>query len=197
MDNLLADTMRRIHRDVYRETVNGMLAVLEGVFAPKCRCGAMKTLRADLDEFERNACSAIGGLPADKVGVFCTKDDSFNAGIAQGRERLLAVVEWATGRGCGLSSETMLRASFGLPVSGHIPWDVSDFGRCYGMLRALPWVRESFPAIAKLSPAWADYIENWAALEAAYESEQDQRNCHKTWAIIQGIVARHDARRTP
>lgn len=119
------------------------------------------------------------------------------AGVAQGRERMLAVVEWATGRGCGLSSETMLRASFGLPVSGHIPWDVSDFGRCYGMLRALPWVRESFPAIAKLSPAWADYIENWAALEAAYESEQGQRNCHKTWAIIQGIVARHDARRTP
>lgn len=100
MDNLLADAMRRIHRDVYRETVNGMLAVLEGVFAPKCRCGAMKTLRADLDEFERNACSAIGGLPADKVGVFCTKDDSFNAGIAQGREDLRRAVvahldEWA------------------------------------------------------------------------------------------------------
>lgn len=66
------------------------------------------------------------------------------------------------------------RASGGQPISGNgcppvaYPHDAGDFGRCVGLLDAVPFFREYLPCVSESHPVWAKLVEQWADLEAAY-----------------------------
>ncbi len=69
----------------------------------------------------------------------------------------------------GVSSLTLAAALTNLPLLDGppaAPCDASDFGRCVGLLRAVPSLRLSMGAASgQLGPAWAGLIANWAQLE--------------------------------
>lgn len=82
--------------------------------------------------------------------------------------------EWAHGRDTGTSSLTIYHVMTGKP-SPHgdycVPWDPSDFGRCYRLLQLFPAWRERLPAVAQRFPDWAPLVREWELLTQLYEAE--------------------------
>lgn len=82
-----------------------------------------------------------------------------------------ALAQWWKGRDRGLSSEAIaLWFTYGDGTTAH-PIDPSDFGRCERLMRAVPEVREWFPAMANVSPQWARLVEQWDDIVATAEEE--------------------------
>lgn len=99
---------------------------------------------------------------------------------------------WINGRDTGSSSKSLFFfldlisenveiTTFNIPcssfvnpyrVSFDIPYDSSDFGRCYRMLQSIPEFYESLNKIPKILPAWKPYIENWSSLERLYRQSK-------------------------
>ncbi len=50
------------------------------------------------------------------------------------------------------------------------PHDPSDFGRCLGLLEAVPELRGRLSAMRHASPIWAKLIDKWEAFEALYRA---------------------------
>lgn len=81
------------------------------------------------------------------------------------------ILEWFALGEVGASSSAMAMAAAGLKRQTwgpSAPYDADDFKRCLLLVKQIPEIRESFPAIAKLSPVWAGIIEHWDRLEALY-----------------------------
>lgn len=53
----------------------------------------------------------------------------------------------------------------------HHPHDPADFGRCLGLLKAEPKLREHIGEMANHGKEWKALVENWAELEALYVEE--------------------------
>jgi hypothetical protein len=110
-------------------------------------------------------------------------------------EREIAV--WAITGETGVSSETMAAVALGIEPNRrdhNWPHDVSDFGRCWKMVKACPGVREHFPAIAKLSPAWAGIIAAFDEIGASYEEEGRSYYdpCPKTYELVKKALGDAD-----
>ena len=88
------------------------------------------------------------------------------------------LVAWACSDEVGMSSVFMARrlsAHAGLRFPGHRikdepahPYDPDDFGRCLGLLEAVPELREHVPKMAEYGKVWAAYVEHWDALETLF-----------------------------
>lgn len=80
-----------------------------------------------------------------------------------------AIGNWMRSGDTGTSSETMAAIALGAD-SGDFgaPYDPSDFGRCYRLVQAIPAIRDAFPRIAELVPAFAGILREWDALVAIY-----------------------------
>ncbi len=79
------------------------------------------------------------------------------------------LVKWLLEGRTGQSSMTMARHVFGVPAAPvNWPRDAGDFGRCVGLLDAVPAARGRLPRMAELDPVWRLLVEDWAALEAEY-----------------------------
>ena len=88
------------------------------------------------------------------------------------------LVAWACSDRVGMSSVFMARrlsAHAGLRFPGHRikdepahPYDPDDFGRCLGLLEAVPELREHVPKMAEYGKVWAAYVEHWDALETLF-----------------------------
>lgn len=79
---------------------------------------------------------------------------------------------WIKNGDTGVSSETIWSALTGWPVRRHgIPYDPSDFGRCYRLLKIMPGWRERLPEVALKHPDWKPFVDVWDELTALYEEE--------------------------
>jgi len=96
---------------------------------------------------------------------------------ARGEARMNAtdVYMWIRGWDTGQSSKTIWRFFMGElgsnPHERHIPYDPSDFGRCYRLLKLAPEWRARLGELAEQVPLWAPFVEAWPELEALYEEE--------------------------
>lgn len=72
------------------------------------------------------------------------------------------------------------------------PHDPSDFGRCVGLLKAVPELRPHVSRMAEASPAWGALAAAWDELEALYAEELPTGSAPKLYdrmrAIIDGVM---------
>ena len=79
---------------------------------------------------------------------------------------------WIRNGDTGVSSETIWSVMTGCPVRyADIPYDPSDFGRCYRLLKIMPSWRARLPKVAERYPKWGPMVEAWEELTALYEDE--------------------------
>lgn len=79
---------------------------------------------------------------------------------------------WMRNGDTGVSSETIWHVMTGETVRSHgIPWDPSDFGRCYRLLKVMPSWRGRMPEVADRFPEWRPLVDAWDELTALYEEE--------------------------
>jgi len=81
-------------------------------------------------------------------------------------------IQWFRSGDTGTSSETIFDTMTGVPVKRHgIPWDPSDFGRCYRLLTAFPEWKERMGEVSARFPEWKPFVDNWAKMEELYERD--------------------------
>lgn len=86
-----------------------------------------------------------------------------------------------------------LRPSYNPPgpsANADHPADPSDFGRCIGLLDAVPAYRDRLHFAAALSPEWSALIEAWAELEALYRAEKPSGECPKLYTRMRELTER-------
>ena len=107
------------------------------------------------------------------------------------------LVAWACSDRVGMSSVFMARRLAplaGLQFPGHRipdepahPYDPDDFGRCLGLLEAVPELREHVPKMAEHGKVWAAYVEHWDELETLYKEESIGENAPKLYARMKEL----------
>lgn len=107
---------------------------------------------------------------------------------------------WLHSDDTGLSSMVMARrlaplAGIDRPICGprdpddataH-PCDPGDFGRCVGLLDAVPELRPHLGAMEQVSPVWSGLIDSWDELEALYREELPKGKAPKLFARLQEL----------
>jgi hypothetical protein len=79
---------------------------------------------------------------------------------------------WLHNGDTGTSSETIWSVMTGHPVRCHdIPYDPSDFGRCYRLLQVMPSWRLRMQEVADAHVNWQPFVDAWEELTTLYELE--------------------------
>lgn len=90
------------------------------------------------------------------------------------------LLKWALSGDTGISSETIVRIAIGLkPAKGDYfdaPYDPSDFGRCYRLLKQFPELKEKLPEVAIKCKAFAPLVANWDELVSLWEEESANKS---------------------
>lgn len=71
------------------------------------------------------------------------------------------IIKWFTTERVGLSSRCMAAHLTGNKCDGSYPRDGGDFGRCEGLLNAVPELRPLLPKMAEVNEYWAALIPEW------------------------------------
>lgn len=86
---------------------------------------------------------------------------------------------WMLEGDTGISSKTIVRIAIGVkPAKGDYfdaPYDPSDFGRCYRLLKKFPELQKKLPLVAKKCKAFAPLIANWDELVQLWEEESKNK----------------------
>ena len=78
---------------------------------------------------------------------------------------------WWKSDDTGLSSKAIfLNLILDLSLDDY-PLDVSDFGRCYRILKKLPFLVKEFPKMAKINKIWELYVNHWDEMSQLFEEE--------------------------
>lgn len=79
-------------------------------------------------------------------------------------------MQWLQNGDTGVSSETIWSVMTGHPVRRYdIPYDPSDFGRCYRLLKVMPSWRERLTEVGAKHPRWMPFVRAWDELTALFE----------------------------
>lgn len=86
-------------------------------------------------------------------------------------------VKWLLSGNSGLSSKTMLAFFLGheepdKSFGPHYPHDLSDFGRCYKLIKSFPEFENrlnELSDIPKIGHIWKKIVSNWQQLSHYYE----------------------------
>lgn len=100
-------------------------------------------------------------------------------------------MEWMLGNDTGMSSKTICAVMTGNAMSRpEIPYDPSDFGRCYRLLNHFPEWKERMPEMAEAHGIWGPMVEAWDELTALYEEEiqSEAGRAPNLYARMQEIV---------
>lgn len=91
------------------------------------------------------------------------------------------MIEWIAVRDTGTSSKTMWYALMGLQchtqMGFDIPYDASDFRRCYDLVLYAGVSRAELSRIGEVFTYWRPVLDVWDACVAAYE-EEDMARVH-------------------
>lgn len=86
---------------------------------------------------------------------------------------------WMLSGDTGVSSETIVRIAIGVkPAKGDYydaPYDPSDFGRCYRLLKQFPELNKKLPLVARKCKAFAPLVANWGELISLWEEESNSK----------------------
>lgn len=86
-----------------------------------------------------------------------------------------SVFAWISEGERGISSETIVSAIWGLPLTGRFGWshpqDPADLRRCLLLLRDSPETAARFQEIRTVSPEWERLVEHWGELEKLFLEE--------------------------
>lgn len=109
-------------------------------------------------------------------------------------------LEWLRGHDTGVSSLTIFsvfsekHGAAALASARHAdaPYDPSDFGRCYRLLKLFPEWRARIGEVAVRYQGWSGLIGAWAELEALYDEESKSPSgmAPKLYARIQKLRER-------
>lgn len=85
-------------------------------------------------------------------------------------------IEWLLSGDTGISSKTICAVMTGSNI-GHpdIPYDASDFGRCYRLLKHFPEWRARLHEVSSAYPIWGPMVEAWDELSNLYQKERDNK----------------------
>jgi hypothetical protein len=100
---------------------------------------------------------------------------------------ILTPTDWLSSRDTGVSSCTIFTAATDSPPPWgffDVPYDPSDFGRCYRLLKHFPEFRQHLHKTVDLCPAWAPFVDHWDELTAIYEDELPSGGRPKLYALI-------------
>lgn len=103
----------------------------------------------------------------------------------------MKALKWALGRNTGSSSKAMCAELMGVEGADRsYPRDAGDLGRCIGMLKAVPELRQHLDRMRTVSPYWKALVENWTELEALYV--RDDRKLYDRMQEILRPIERGD-----
>lgn len=94
-------------------------------------------------------------------------------------------ITWLLSNKCGTSSKTILTSIMNFDLDDwdcDIPYDPSDFSRCFGLLELFPEWRPMLYIVAQKHPKWAPFVENWDMLENLYRNYLDAPDQEKSCA---------------
>ncbi len=98
-------------------------------------------------------------------------------------------LKWVTGGDTGVSSLTIWAVMMGVkPEHGSYPYDPSDFGRCYRLLKLMPEWRSRLREVVMDYPEWRDLVHNWDELEKLFEEESPSGTCPKLYRRMQELI---------
>jgi len=100
-------------------------------------------------------------------------------------------VAWLANGDTGTSSMTIWHVLMGKPKPANgvnPPWDPSDFGRCYRLLKVMPSWRARMSEVAVRYPVWGPLVEAWDELTALYEEELPTGRAPKLYAKMKALL---------
>lgn len=97
-------------------------------------------------------------------------------------------IAWVNNGDTGTSSLTIWSVMMGRPSQrADIPYDPSDFGRCYRLLCIMPSWRSRLAEVATAHPKWRPFVDSWDELTALYEAEEPSGRCPKLYERMQEL----------
>lgn len=90
------------------------------------------------------------------------------------------LVDWFSSGKTGASSKCMANYLTGRDCDGSYPHDGGDFGRCLGLLEAVPELRPLLPKMAEVNRYWKAIAPRWDEIEAA--------PLEKRYEVLQSII---------
>lgn len=100
------------------------------------------------------------------------QNDNKNEGIGEGhsggsknKSLEARLLDWFQSGETGASSKCMAAHLTGKESDGNYPHDAGDFGRCIGLLEAVPDLRPKIYKMAKVNTYWASLVVYWEELE--------------------------------
>jgi len=104
-------------------------------------------------------------------------------------------LKWIDGDDTGVSSKTiwsvMMDVIDDIKDSSFycdIPYDPSDFGRCYRLLELFPDWKERLSEVAEIFPIWEPMVKRWDELTALYEKENPSGRCPELYDLMEKLV---------
>lgn len=101
-------------------------------------------------------------------------------------------IAWLLGDDTGVSSKAIFGVMMNQPTRDRsVPWDPSDFGRCYRLLKLMPSWRGRLNEVAEKYPAWRKLVDRWDEVESLYERELMNRKdgmAPETYNLMKELV---------
>lgn len=99
------------------------------------------------------------------------------------------LVDWLNSRDTGTSSKTLYAAHTGTFMEIYdVPYDPSDFGRCYRLIKSFPEVRDSVCKTTRLCPRWEPFVKNWDRFTTIYERDLPTGRSDELWDEMKKIT---------
>lgn len=90
---------------------------------------------------------------------------------------------------CGSSAKTIICHILKLDNDWNSPpYDPSDFGRCYRMLREFPELREKLNNMKTLNTTWHCLVMVWSVLEDIFERDEDSGKSSDLYLILKTLT---------
>lgn len=99
------------------------------------------------------------------------------------------LVKWFLSGDTGVSSKAIVSQMTGIEAKDSFsdyPFDTSDFGRCYRLMKIVPEFRARISEMASRSERWAALAACWDELDHLYET--DETACYKKMKAVLATV---------
>ena len=102
-------------------------------------------------------------------------------------------IDWLLSQDTGVSSRTIWAVMMGVETTPQrcitkydIPYDPSDFGRCFRLLCLFPEWRKNLHRVAEVFPKWGPIVDHWDEMERLWieESRSALREAPKLYALM-------------
>lgn len=146
-------------------------------------CHLMEFCDADAERIVQNA--------IDEAVQEAVKRNSERIGGAGGGIMNDTALNWIMGPDTGVSSKTIWAFMMGVSLNSFVadvPYDPSDFGRCYRLLTLNPQWKARLPEMAEALPRWRPLIDSWDQLEKLYLEEYLSGRAPKLYAAMQPLI---------